>query len=151
MVCVAMYLDPPESQCNKRQECIPVGCVLAARRPYAGVCFPGDVCSRGVSAPGGGGCLLPGVSALGGCIPVSQHALRQTPSPLWTEFLTHACENITLANFVAASNKRSPQINFGPSAGYVHPFLSIFGSLLLKATSQYINENMNNLGIYKLN
>ena len=26
---------------------------------------------------------------------VSQHALRQTPPP-WTEFLTHASENITL-------------------------------------------------------
>ena len=37
---------------QNKQECIPVGCVLAARRPYAGVCFPGgDVCSRGVSAP----------------------------------------------------------------------------------------------------
>ena len=47
----------------------------------------------------GGGCLLRGVSALGGSAPggVSQHALRQTPPPLWTEFLTHACENITLA------------------------------------------------------
>ena len=42
-----------------RQECIPVGCVPAARRPYAGVCFPGGgVCSRG-------GCLLPGVGGMG--------------------------------------------------------------------------------------
>ena len=64
----------------------------------------GGVCSRG-SAPGG--------SALGGSAPgggvsaprggllqggVSQHALRQTfLPPLWTEFLTHASENITLA------------------------------------------------------
>ena len=31
-----------------QQECIPVGCVPAARRPYAGVCLPG-----GVSIPGG--------------------------------------------------------------------------------------------------
>ena len=27
---------------------------------------------------------------------VSQHALRQNPPPPWTEFLTHASENITL-------------------------------------------------------
>ena len=38
-----------------QQECIPVGCVPAARRPYAGVCFRG-----------GGGCL-PGPR--GGCLP----------------------------------------------------------------------------------
>ena len=67
-----------------------------------GVCSWGDVSPGGMSAPGG--CLLPGVSAprgsTEGCLlpgGVSQHALRQTPSPLWTEFLTHACENITLA------------------------------------------------------
>ena len=48
--------------------------------------------------PGGGGCCSGGVSAPGVCVCVSQHALRQTPSPPpWTEFLTHACENITLA------------------------------------------------------
>ena len=41
-----------------QQECIPVGCVPAAHRPYAGVCFLGGFCS--------GGCLLWGVSALGG-------------------------------------------------------------------------------------
>ena len=62
------------------QECIPVGCILAAHRPYAGVCFRGGGC---VSAPGGGclllggvcsrgcllwSCLLLGVSALGRCL-----------------------------------------------------------------------------------
>ena len=56
--------------------------------------------------PGGdglvqGGLLQGGVPGLGGSAPgggVSQHALRQTPSPPpWREFLTHACENITLA------------------------------------------------------
>ena len=26
----------------QKQECIPVGCVPAARLPYAGVCFPGE-------------------------------------------------------------------------------------------------------------
>ena len=40
------------------------------------------------AGPGPGGCLV-----LGGV--VYQHALRQTP--LWTEFLTHATENITLS------------------------------------------------------
>ena len=48
------------------QECIPVGCVPAARRPYAGVCFRGG----GFSLPGGaGGGVLPaggGFSLLGG-------------------------------------------------------------------------------------
>ena len=66
-----------------QQECIPVGCIPAALRPYAGVCFPGGgVCSREVSPRGvclGGMCLLQGgclllwvsalgVSAPGGCL-----------------------------------------------------------------------------------
>ena len=66
----------------ERQECIPVGCVPAAFRPYAQVCFwggclvrgvvpgLGGVCSGGVSGLGGawlGGCLLWGVPGLGGC------------------------------------------------------------------------------------
>ena len=38
---------------HTRQECIPVGCVPAARRPYAGVCFPGGSLSWGGSVPGG--------------------------------------------------------------------------------------------------
>ena len=83
-----------------QQVCIPVGCVPAASRPYAGVCFPGGGCllpgggvsaSGGVSGPrgvvvcfGGGVGLVRGggVSGLGGSAPggvVSQHALRQTP------------------------------------------------------------------------
>ena len=37
-----------------KQECIPVGCVPAARRPYAGVCFQGGVLPvGGFSMPGG--------------------------------------------------------------------------------------------------
>ena len=113
---------------SSRQECIPVGCVPAARRPCSGVSFPGGgVCQvrvvclvRGVgggSARSGGGCLpgggsawsggmclpgpggvcqvrggvcqvqggfclvLGGVCLLGGGLGISQHALRQTPSP----------------------------------------------------------------------
>ena len=67
-----------------QQECIPVGCVPAARRPYAGVCFPGGgvclvqggclpglgeggVClvQGGLPGPGGWGCL-PGLGGLPG-------------------------------------------------------------------------------------
>ena len=61
----------------------------------------GGVCSGvSVSGPGGGG----SASGPRGCLPlvrgggwwcVSQHAMGQTPH-LWTEFLTHASENITL-------------------------------------------------------
>ena len=64
-----------------------------------GVCLHlGGVWSGGVCLHWGGllrGCLLPGGLLPGGG--VSQHALRQTPSPPppRTEFLTHACENIT--------------------------------------------------------
>ena len=52
------------------------------------------------------GCLLgvcPGVGCLpsggGGCVPV--HAGIHLPPPPWTEFLTQACENIPLRNYVA--------------------------------------------------
>ena len=55
------------SEIIRKQECIPVGCVPADRRPYAGVCFP----EGGVSGPGGspsgvvtgpGGLSMPGGS-----------------------------------------------------------------------------------------
>ena len=61
-----------------KQECIPVGCVPAARRPYAGVCFPGGCLVRegggawsgGGVVPGPGGCLVQGgvCSWEGGCL-----------------------------------------------------------------------------------
>ena len=87
--------------------------VCLVREEGGGVCSGGCAWSGGcllqggmVSAPGGGlpglgggVCLVPG-RYLPGPGGVSQHALRQTPSPsppVWTEFLTHACENITLA------------------------------------------------------
>ena len=44
-----------------KQECIPVGCVPATRRPYAGVSFLGGF----VCLVWGGVCLVRGVSALG--------------------------------------------------------------------------------------
>ena len=140
----------------KKQECIPVGCVPSTRWPYAGVCFPGEgcllqgdvcsqeqgVCSRGFlllgdvcswggeSASGGicsgGGCLLLGVSALGGCGVCSWEGVwclfpgvvcsggclllggvsalgGWHPSMHWgrhpplVDRITDACENITLA------------------------------------------------------
>ena len=109
----------------KYKNCIPVGCVPAARRPYGTVCsrrgswFWGGTGHGGVCGPGEGvstsggcmvwgvwsrgvyglvGCLVRGVWGVsaprGGCIPACTEA--DTPPP-WTEFLTHACENITLA------------------------------------------------------
>ena len=73
-----------------KQECIPVGCVPAACRPYLGGGWSWGVYLVPGGVPGRGGVhLVAGVYlALGG--------VPHTP-PLWTEFLTHACENITLA------------------------------------------------------
>ena len=77
---------------TSKQECIPVGCVLAARRPYAGICFPGGwggLLPGGVSAPGGW-CLLPGGLLRGG-IP----ACTEADPPV--NRMTDRCKNITLA------------------------------------------------------
>ena len=107
-----------------QQECIPVGCVPAERRPYAGVCFPGGgVCSGGVlhaggevvSGPEGGSpcrggrgwwCLVRGVcsggvlhagggvSAPGG---FSMPGGFSLPDPPPVNRMTNRCNNITLA------------------------------------------------------
>ena len=77
---------------------------LGGSAPWWGVCSRGGI--GPVSAPRGGVCSWGGVSALGGCllpggawyrgcIPSCTEA--DTLLPPWTEFLTHACENITLA------------------------------------------------------
>ena len=60
-----------------------------------GVClvWEGCVCSRGLCLVWGGVCSQGGVCSWG-CIPACTEA---DTSPLWTEFLTHDCENITLA------------------------------------------------------
>ena len=73
---------------NGQQVCIPAGFVPPACCPYLPACT-----AQGGSAPGGGS--VPGK----GCL-LSQHALRQSPPPLWTEWLTDRCKNITFPNFV---------------------------------------------------
>ena len=101
-----------------QQECIPVGCVPAARRPYAGVCFPAGgwcVWSRG-SVSGPGGCLVWGVVCQvrgGGGVPgrgvclvggvVVCQVRRVCLSALWdtttppVNRMINRCKNITLA------------------------------------------------------
>ena len=63
-----------------QQVCIPVGCVPPAYFPYL----------PAYTDPGGGG------------------SSAQTPSPPWTEFLTHASENITLSQ---QHNSRSATVS----------------------------------------
>ena len=69
-----------------------------------GVSAQGDVC-LGVSPQGGicQGVFAQGVSAQGGYSAWWDTPLRQCMlgyTPLWTEFLTHACENITFAQLL---------------------------------------------------
>ena len=95
------------------QECIPVGCVPAARRLYAGVCS-GGVSALEVSGPGGGlvpggvcsGGSVPGGSALGGClVREGGSPCRSTPPPPpWTESQTPV-KTLPWPNFVAAGNE----------------------------------------------
>ena len=68
-----------------KQECIPVGCVLSAT---VAVCLGEGVCSRG-------GCLVPGGSAPGGGL--WYPCMHWSRPPIWTEWLTDRCKNITLA------------------------------------------------------
>ena len=84
---------------------LPWGCLLLG----GGVSAPGDVCSQGVSASWGLGCLLRGMSAPRGCLlpgggvgVVSQHALRQNPPPV--NRITDACKTLPCPNFVAGGN-----------------------------------------------
>ena len=67
---------------NRKQECIPVGCVPPACWPY-----PSMHCSRGCTCPGG--CTSQGVYLPGGYLPGY--------SPLWTEWQTRVK---TFANLV---------------------------------------------------
>ena len=61
-----------------------------------GVSAPGGVCSQGCLVLGGGAWSWGCVPGPGGCITACTE-VDPHPPPLWTEFLTHACENITLA------------------------------------------------------
>ena len=60
---ISMFITTKKDDFNFRQECIPVGCVPADRRPYARVCFRGG----GSPSGGDGGVLhLGGFSIWGG-------------------------------------------------------------------------------------
>ena len=101
---------------EKEQECIPVGCVPHACCPYLPACTvpEGGVPARGVYLPGG--CTCPGgVPAWGG---VPAHVLP--PLPLWTEFLTHATENITLPQTSFAGGKNVYEYGSVESSSWVH-------------------------------
>ena len=75
---------------HQRQECIPVGCV-----PPAAVDVPGKVGS-------------PPDTPLGNRPPPEQTPPGADPPP-WTEFLTYACENITLPQTSFAGGKYTGQ------------------------------------------
>ena len=61
------------------------------------------MCLLGGGVPGDGGVPGPGWSlVLGGGIP----ACTEVDPPLWTEFLTHTCENITLPQTSFAGGKK---------------------------------------------
>ena len=62
-------------------------CVCVSR----GVCVSGECVCRGGVCPG---------------VCVSQHPMGQTPPPLWTGFLTHACENITFPQLLLRTVRR---------------------------------------------
>ena len=101
--------------CTIQQECIPVGCVPAARRPYSGVCFPGGglpgpggFClvrgggsawsgGKGGSPWSGGGSPLVrgGLPGLGGSPCPGGFSLPGEPSLV--DRITDTCKNITLA------------------------------------------------------
>ena len=91
---------------NTKQECIPVGCVPPASVAISG----GGSAHRGVFAPGGvvylgvsaGGSVCPGGVCPGGVCPegVVCVSVYGSVHPLWTEWLTDRCKNITFANFV---------------------------------------------------
>ena len=135
------WVGNPREFLFTKQECIPVGCVPAARRPSAGVCIPGEVCLvwGGSAWSGGGGvCLVPGgvsdpggLPGLGGALPGRGGALSgpgggwcvwpgggipacteaDTPPPPRGQ--THACKNITLAttSLRPVINRTSPPGN----------------------------------------
>ena len=75
----------------KKQEYIPVGCVLSAA---VAVCLRGGVCP--------------------------EEGVYISPSLLWTEFLTHTCENITFSatSFAEGKNKVKISLKIARFSGY---------------------------------
>ena len=71
-----------------------------------GVSVWGGVSVRGGLCPGEG--LCPMVCLSRGSLP--GRPLDRYPSPLWTEWLTHACENITLAQTLFAGGNKYQQV-----------------------------------------
>ena len=79
---------------NSTQECIPVGCVpstAVAVSPATHV--PPPYPRTAMHVP-----LLP-------CVPPSCHTGPYACPPMWTEFLTHACENITFPQLLLRTVK----------------------------------------------
>ena len=56
----------------------------------------GSICQEGVGVCPGGVCLVVCVSLPGGVSAPVHAGIYTPPPPPWTEFLTHACENITI-------------------------------------------------------
>ena len=77
---------------QRKKECIPVGCIPLACWPYPTMHCQGVYLS-GVYLPKRGVPAQEGCTCPGGC------TCQGTP-PLWTEWLTDRCKNITIANFV---------------------------------------------------
>ena len=98
---------------KEKQDCIPVGCVLPARRPYL-PCPGGCTWSGGRGVPGLGGCLVWGVHLVLGGVPGPKEVYVVpgcgVPDPggcTWSQGgtwsgtppvnrITHTCKNITL-------------------------------------------------------
>ena len=126
-----------------KQECIPVGCVLAAHWPYAGVCFLGGgcVCFWGCVLPRGHAswmcvcvllrgcvCFLGGVCFPGGCMHASGgvHSSGGGGIPACTEAdpvngITDMSKNITMVTTSLRPVKIShwcPHLNFNRNYRY---------------------------------
>ena len=87
---------------NIKPEYIPVGCLPSTAVAAEVGCIPACTGQGRVSAQGGcvAGGVCPGGVCPGGCL---LKCMLGYTHPLWTEFLTHACENITF-----------PQLRCGP-------------------------------------
>ena len=81
-LCVRQHSNPahnhPHPPIPPKQECIPVGCVPVARRPYAGVCFPGGVCLVPGGSAWSGGSGIPACTEADTLPPVDRHTPVKT-------------------------------------------------------------------------